>query len=166
MARSARIDGAMFRSLRDDNDATRQSILVLALAGLSFGLGLTVSIGSDLAYVLLGSLIGVVIGVGLGFIWLTLTYLVVTRIFRGSSSYWSLARPVFFATSPGLVFLLMIAPVPFFADIFRAIGLAWIALSNVYAVKNSMGFDNQRAYTTFIIVALIMIIAYGILTSI
>jgi hypothetical protein len=75
MARSARIDGAMFRSLRDDNDATRQSILVLALAGLSYGLGFTVSIRSDLVYVLLASLVGTVIGVGLGFIWLTLTYL-------------------------------------------------------------------------------------------
>jgi hypothetical protein len=166
MAKSARIDGAMFRSLRDDNKATRQSILVLAMAGLSFGLGLTVSIGSDLLYVLLGVLIGVFTGIALGFVWLTLTYVVVTRVFGGSSGYWSLARPIFFATSPGLVFLLMIVPVAFFADVFRAVGLAWIALSNVYAVKNSMGFDNQRAFTTFIIVAIIMIIAYGLLTAI
>jgi hypothetical protein len=60
----------------------------------------------------------------------------------------------------------MIVPVAFFADVFRAIGLVWIALSNVYAVKNSMGFDSQRAFTTFIIVAIIMIIAYGLLASI
>ncbi|MBO0888986.1 YIP1 family protein [Candidatus Bathyarchaeota archaeon] len=156
----------MFRSLRDDNSATRQSILVLAMAGLSFGLGFAVSIGSDPLYVLLGALVGVLIGVGLGFVWLTLTYVVVTRVFGGASSYWSLARPVFFATSPGVVFLLMIIPVSLFADVFRAVGLAWLSLSNVYAVKNSMGFDNQRAFTTFIIVAIIMIIAYGILTSV
>src|SRR6266571_4128065 len=136
MLRSARLDGAMFRSLRDDSSATGQSVAVLALSGSSFGLGFAASIGSDSSGVLLGGAIGVVIGIVVGFVWLSLTYLVVTRIFKGASSYWSLARSVFFASSPGLVFLLMI-PFSLVSDVFRAVGLAWIAISNVSAVKNS-----------------------------
>ncbi len=165
MLRSARLDGATFRSLRDDSSATGQSVAVLALAGLSFGLGFAVSIGSAPFGVLLGGAIGVIIGIVVGFVWLSLTYLVVTRIFKGASSYWSLARPVFFASSPGLVFLLMI-PFPPISEIFRALGLVWISISNVLAVKNSMGFDNQRSLVTFIIVAFVLLIIYGLLISI
>src|SRR5207247_130324 len=39
MVRAARLDGHIFTSLKDDGSATGQSLLVLALAGLSFGFG-------------------------------------------------------------------------------------------------------------------------------
>lgn len=155
----------MFRSLRDDSDATGQSVLALTIAGLSLGLGFTASIRGDLFGVLLGGIIGVALGVVVGFVWLSLTYLVVTRVFKGASSYWSLARPVFFASSPSLIFLLMLIPLSGLSEIFRVVGLAWISLSNVFAIKNSMGFDNQRSFATFIIAAFVLLIVYGLLTS-
>ena len=82
-----------------------------------------------------------------------------------TSDYWSLARPMFFASSPGLVFLLMSVPASFVADIVRAVGVAWIAISTVIAVKTALGVDSQRSILTFILVAFIVLIGYGLLSS-
>src|SRR6266571_2494994 len=143
MLRAARLDGHIFTSLRDDRRATGQSLPVLALAGLSFGFGFAASVGDDLIGVLVGSIAGMALGVLVGFVWLSLTYLVATRLFKGTSSYWGLARPI-----PNLA---------------RSLGLGWTAVSSVFAVKNAMGFDTQRSLVTFIIVALAMLIIYGFL---
>jgi hypothetical protein len=166
MLRSAKLDGAMFRSLREDNGATGQSVVALALAGLSFGLGFTASVGYDLYYVLLGGVVGIGLALLIGFLWLSLSYLVVTRLFKGASSFWGLGRPVFFASSPGLVFLLMLIPSESLVlDAVRDVGVAWIALANVFAVKNAMGFNNERSFITFIIVAFVLLIAYDFFLS-
>lgn len=165
MSRSARLDGAIFRALRDDTGANRQAVLVLALSGLSFGLGFAFSIRTDLLGIALGGLIGIGLGILTGFLWLSLTYLIVTRIFKGASDFWSLARPVFFASSPGLFFLLMLIPTWPISEIARVTGLIWIALSNVVAVKNAMGWDTQRSLVTFTIVAFILLVLYGLVVS-
>jgi hypothetical protein len=159
------MDGAMFRSLKEDTSATSQSIVIPALAGLSLGLGFTASIGDDLTGVLLGGVAGTFLGLLIGFVWLSLTYVVVTRLFKGTPSYWGLGRPIFFASSPAPVFLLMLIPGSPVAPIIYAAGLAWISLSNVFAIKNAMGFDNQRSFITFIIVAFVLLILYGVVTS-
>ncbi len=159
------MDGVIFRSLREDVSATGQSIIVLALAGFSFGLGFTASLGGDLVGVLLGGVAGIFVGLVVGFVWLSLIYLVVTRLFKGTSSYWGLGRPIFFASSPALVFLLMLIPGSPVDPVINAAGLAWISLSNVFAIKNAMGLDNQRSFITFIIVAFVLLILYGLVTS-
>ncbi len=163
MARAARLDGHTFTSLRDDRSATGQSLLVLALAGLSFGFGFASSVGGDLPGVFVGSMAGLAVGVLIGFVWLSLTYLVATRLFKGTSSYWGLARPLFFATSPALVFLLMSIPAWPIPDLARSLRVVWMAVSSVFAVKNAMGFDTQRSLATFIIVAFLMLIFNGFL---
>jgi Yip1-like protein len=165
MVRSARLDSAMFRSLREDSGANGQSVVALALAGLSFGIGFTASVGYDLYTVLLGGVVGIGLGFLIGFVWLSLTYLVVTRLFKGASSFWGLGRPVFFASSPGLVFLLMLIPASPIPDAARDAGLAWIALANVFAIKNAMGFNNERSFITFIIVAFVLLVGYGLVVS-
>ncbi len=73
--------------------------------------------------------------------------------------------PNVFASSPGLVFLLMSVPASFVADIVRAVGLAWIEISTVIAVKTALGVDSQRSILTFILVAFIVLIGYGLLSS-
>lgn len=165
MSRSARLDGEIFRALRDDTSANRQAVVVLAISGLSFGLGFTFSIRDDLFGIALGGLIGIGVGILTGFLWISLTYLIVTKVFKGSSDFWSLARPVFFASSPGLLFLLMLIPAWPVSEIARVMGVIWIALSNVVAVKNAMGWDNQRSLVTFTIVAFILVILYGLVIS-
>jgi hypothetical protein len=165
MAKSARLDGATFRSLREDNRATGQSIIALGLAGFSLGLGYRAWTGDDLYGILLGGVLGILLGFFVGFVWLSLTYLVVTRVFKGTSSFWSLGRPIFFASSPAVIFLLMLIPGSPAAIIVYDVGLAWIALANVFAIKNAMGFDNQRSFITFIVAAFVLLIVYGVVVS-
>ena len=165
MVQSARLSRTNFLSLREDPTATGQALVVLALAGASFGIGFTVSIGVSGPWLLLGAVLGAVIGVVLGFVWASLTFLIGTRIFHATSDYWSLARPMFFASSPGLIFLLMATPASFVTDVARAVGVAWIAISTVVAVKTSLNIDNQRSLLAFILVTFIVLISYGLVTS-
>lgn len=162
----ALLNGSVFRSLKEDTGATGQSMLVLVVVGLSFGLGFATSLRADLTGILLGGVVGGVASFVLGFVWLSLSYIVGTRLLRGSTTYWGLARPLFFSSSPGLVFLLAIIPVTPVQEICRAVGLAWIAIASVSAVKNALGFDSQRGFMTFIIVTVIVLIVYGLISSV
>jgi Yip1-like protein len=165
MVKSARLNRDTFLSLKEDPAATGQALIVLSLAGASFGLGFAASIGSSAVGVLLGAVFGTVLGIALGFVWLSLTFLIGTRVFKGNADYWSLARPLFFATSPGLIFLIMSIPVSIVPDVARAIGVAWIAISTVIAVKTALGLDTQRSLLIFIIVTFIVLISYGFVAS-
>lgn len=165
MVQSARLRGSNFLELKEDPTATGQASFVLALAGTSFGFGFTMSIGVPGLWVLVGAILGALIGISLGFVWVSLTFVIGTRIFRATSDYWSLARPIFFASSPGLVFLLMSFPVGFVVDIARAVGIAWIAIATVAAVRTALGIDTQRSLLTFILVTLIVTIGYGLVSS-
>jgi len=166
MVKSARLDRDTFLDLKDDPSATRQALIVLSLAGASFGLGFASLIGyRTVVPLLLGVAFGAIFSIVLGFVWLSLTFLVGTRIFHGTSDYWSLGRPIFFAASPGLVFLIMVIPVSIVPDIARAVGIAWIAISTVFAIRAALGLDSQRSLLTFILVALIVLIGYGLVSS-
>jgi hypothetical protein len=126
MVQSATLRGKNFLELREDPTATGQALVVLALAGTSFGFGFTMSIGVPGLWVLVGAILGALIGISLGFVWVSLTFVIGTRIFRATSNYWPPPRPISFASSPGLVFLFMSFPVRFVVDIARAVGIAWI----------------------------------------
>ena len=165
MVQSARLNRTIFLSLKEDPTATRQALLVLALAGASFGIGFTASVGVGGPWLLLATGLGAIVGIVLGFVWAALTFLIGTRIFHATSDYWSLARPMFFASSPGLVFLLMSIPASVVTDVARAVGVAWIAISTVIAVKTALDIDNQRSLLTFILVTFIVLISYGLVTS-
>jgi len=45
MVKSARLNRDTFLALKEDSTATRQALIVLALAGASFGVGFAASIG-------------------------------------------------------------------------------------------------------------------------
>jgi hypothetical protein len=162
MLRSARFDRSTFLSLKEDSTATGQALIVLALAGTCFAVGHGVAIGEDALGVLLWALLGAIGSLVLGFAWLSLTFLLGTKLFGGTSNYWSLARPVFFSTSPGLIFLMTAIPVYPVPEIARAIGIAWIAISSVVAVKTALGVDNMRSLLIFILVTFTVVITLGL----
>jgi hypothetical protein len=162
MLRSARFDRSTFLSLKEDSTATGQALIVLALAGTCFAVGHGVAIGEDALGVLLWALLGAIGSLVLGFAWLSLTFLLGTKLFGGTSNYWSLARPVFFSTSPGLIFLMTAIPVYPVPEIARAIGIAWIAISSVFAIKTALGVDNMRSLLIFIIVTFTVVTALGL----
>ncbi len=165
MLKSARLNRDTLLALKEDSTATGQALIVLALAGASFGVGFAASIGYSAIGILLGAVFGAVASIALGIVWVSLTFLIGRRFFGGTSNYWSLARPVFFSSSPGLVFLVMSIPVSPIPDVARAIGIAWIAISTVIAVKTALGLDTQRSLVIFIIVTFIVLFSYGLIAS-
>src|SRR5213076_547802 len=165
MLKSARLNRDTLLALKEDSSATVRALIVLALAGASFGVGFAASIGFGTMGILVGAVFGAVVSIALGIVWVSLTFLIGRSLFGGRSNYWSLARPVFFSTSPGLIFLIMSIPVSPIPDVARAIGVAWIAISTVIAVKSVMGLDTQRSLVTFIIVAFIVLLGYGFVAS-
>ena len=148
MVKSARLNRDTFLELKEDSTATVQALTVLALAGASFGFGFAAAIGYNTIGILLGAVFGAVVSIALGIVWVSLTFLIGRSLFGGRSNYWSLARPVF-STSPGLIFLIMSIPVSPIPDVARAIGVAWIAISTVIAVKSAMGLDTQRSLVIY-----------------
>src|SRR3989441_11738227 len=161
MLKAARLDGDTFRELRDDASTTVQSVSLVAIIGLCYGAGLGfygffvagISILDILAIVLIGLFSAVVIA----FFWSGTTFLIVTKLFRRTMSYWGLARPFFFSWTPGLLFILMSSPIPVISEIIQAAGTAWIGVASVFAVKQAAGFSVQQSMLTFIIGVLVLI---------
>ena len=135
------------------------------MAGLCFGIGFASTLGENLFGELVLAAIGTGVSILLGFAWTTLTYLIGAKVLGGSSSYWGLARPLFFSVSPGPFFLLMLIPMPLLSDAARAIVLVWMAISSVVVVKTVFGFDGQRSLVTFIVVAIVLTFIYQAIVS-
>src|SRR5438552_18069435 len=104
MVKSARFNRDTFLALKKDSSATGQALIVLALAGASFGVGFAASIGFSALGILLGAVLGAVVSIALGIIWFSLTFLIGRRFFGGKSDFWSLVRNVFFSIFQGLIY--------------------------------------------------------------
>ena len=87
MSKTSRLDRETFLNLKRDDGANLQSVSVVALAGSCYGLGYSLFFGADLSGVILATVIGCAAGVFLAFVWLSLTFLVGTKIFGSATSY-------------------------------------------------------------------------------
>ena len=164
MLRAARLDGETFRQLRDDPSATAQSLLVVAIIGLCYGAGFGFFLaGTSLLDVLTITLIGLFSALVIAFVWSGTTFLIVTRLFRRTIGYWGLSRPFFFSWAPGLLFVLMSGPTTILFEVIRAVGVAWIGISSVFAVKHAVGFSTQQSMLTFIICVILVVLIVSIL---
>jgi hypothetical protein len=154
MLRTARLHSATLIDLRDDKKANGQAVAVLTLASLSHGIGFAVLTGSSESVL---SPAGFILWTMAWMIWFYLTVLVLsvttflvgTKLLRGKTTFTGLVRPLFFSTSPGLLFLLVAVK-----DVSNAVaGLLWlwIIVIGVFAVKHAMGFSTQRSMLAFII---------------
>ncbi len=152
MWRVARLDRDTIEDLKSDPGATPQAVAIVLLAGLSYGLGVSLFLGTTLDLLLFALTFWILLGLLTGFLWLSLTFVIGTRIFRGATNYWGLARPFFFAWSPGLLFVLMSVPTPLIPGLVSAVAGAWIIISSVFAVKHSMSLETQQSLMTFILV--------------
>jgi hypothetical protein len=167
MLRAARLNGDTFRELRDDPKATVQSLLLVAIIGLCYGAGLGsfdfLLSGTSPLSVLSLAVLGFFSSLVLALVWSGITFLIVNKIFRRTIDYWALSRPFFFSWAPGVLFILMSAPVPILFEIVRAVGAAWIAIASVFAVKHATGVSIQQSMLTFIVCILIVVLVLSVL---
>jgi Yip1-like protein len=158
---TARFDAETIHDLREDKTATGQAVAVLLLVGLSYGLGFSIFTGiqsHDLSpnQLISGTIANMIFTDFAVFIWSATVFLVGTKLFQGKTGYWQLARPLFFSTGPGILFILIAIP---FSPVIVAsaiIASVWIVSAEFVALKNAMGFNTQRALLTSVVGLLIL----------
>ena len=159
----AKMRSEVFVDLKQDNSriVNLEGIAIVALAGLSLGLGNAFAFPSGPFAMATQVLTNTVLALLITASWSGLVYLIGTRIFKGVTDFPGLARPIFFSLTPGLLFVLSsIAEIRQFVS---PIVAAWIIIINVVALKHSMGFSSQKSMVTVIVGAWIMIFALNIL---
>ncbi|HEY4823338.1 MAG TPA: YIP1 family protein [Candidatus Bathyarchaeia archaeon] len=169
MLRTARLHSATLIDLREDKKANGQAIAVLTLASLSHGIGFAFLTGASESVL---SPAGFIIWTMAWMIWFYLTVLVLsvttflvgTKLLRGKTTFTELVRPLFFSTSPGVLFFLV--AVQNVSNAIAAFLWVWIIVIGVFAVKHAMGFSTQRSMLTFIMYFLVWYtISPGIILS-
>jgi hypothetical protein len=172
MKKACRLDQQGVLELKTDATATGQAVAVLVLAALAYGIGYTAQTqfqGHNLSVygIIVGSLANVVTVCFAAFVWSATAFLVGTKLFQGKTDYWELARPLFFASSPFLLFILIIVPVPpiivqgnvpvyWFQGIVAVAAVVWLFISQVFALKQVMGLSLRRTVLTVAVGLLIL----------
>ena len=172
MKKASRLDQEGVLELKTDTAATGQAVAVLVLSALAYGIGYTAQTQfqkHDLSIygIIVGSLANTVIVCFAAFVWSATAFLVGTKLFQGKTSYWELARPLFFASSPFLLFLLITIPIPpilvqgnvpvyWFQGIIAVAAVAWLFLSQVFVLKQVMGLNLRRTILTVAVGLLIL----------
>jgi len=172
MKKASRLDQEGVLELKTDTAATGQAVAVLVLSALAYGIGYTAQTQfqkHDLSIygIIVGSLANTVIVCFAAFVWSATAFLVGTRLFQGKTSYWELARPLFFAASPFFLFLLIVIPISpivvqgnlpvyWFQGIIAVAAVAWLFLSQVFVLKQVMGLNLRRTILTVTVGLLIL----------
>jgi hypothetical protein len=172
MKKASRLDQQGVLELKTDTTATGQAVAVLVLSALAYGIGYTAQTQfqrHDLSIygIIVGSLANVVTVCFAAFVWSATAFLVGTKLFQGKTSYWELARPLFFASSPFLLFLLIIVPIPpiivqgnvpvyWFQGTVAVAAVVWLFLSQVFVLKLVMGLSLRRTILTVAVGLLIL----------
>ena len=163
MIKASQFSSYTYLELREDESATGQAVAALFLACLSYGIGFTLFTVQLVLYsVLVGILANLILSLLAALVWAITAFLVGTRLFRGKTRFWGLARPLFFSASPGILFILIPVPLDFVSRAVAAVVSAWVIIAGVVAVKNAMGFGYDRSLLTYIVGFLIGIAIAGL----
>lgn len=130
MIGAARLDGAVFRAVRDDRFGTFQALQVVLLAALSAAMSGTL-LGGDPRVALAAAVLG-------WLAWVFVTHLTVTRALglgEGNPDWNRLLRTTGMALTPAV--LLLFSPVPFVGLVFFVVGLGWTAVAMTAAVRHT-----------------------------
>jgi Yip1 domain len=157
----ARFDKSAIQELTEDKTATGQALAVLLLVGLCYGIGYSIFLGIQdynlsPTQTISGTIANLIFTDFAVFVWSATLFLVGTKLFQGRTGYWQLARPLFFSTAPGTLFILIAIPFRPIIIAAAAIAATWIVLAGFVVLKNVMGFNLQRALLTSVVGLLIL----------
>lgn len=165
MRRASTLDRNGILELKENKTATGQAIAVLVFSALSIGLGSTVQ--TELASttvspygIIVGALQSIITGCFAAFVWSGTLFIIGTKLFQGKTSFWELARPMFFAATPALLFVLIAVPIPIFYRTVAIITAAWIVVLQGFVLKQVMGFDVRRTVLTLSVGFMILLFIY------
>ena len=169
MVGAARFNADTLKQLRDDPTKTLQSILLVPLTCLCYGLGLGGNgfrvAGLPANETILVIVLGLVSAGIIAILWSLTNFLIVTKLFNRTITYAGLTRPFLFSWTPGLLFILLLSPNPFVSEGFRILATAWVGVASIFAVRHAGGMSLQQSMITFILSILILVFAQIILES-
>lgn len=163
MVGAARFNADILKQLRDDSTKSLQSILLVPLTGLCYGLGLGLngflvagfSVNETVLVIVLGLISAGIIAI----VWSSTNFLIVTKLFNRTIAYPNLTRPFLFSWTPGVLFILLLSPTPFVSEGFRTLATAWVGVASIFAVRHAGGMTLQQSMITFILSILILVFA-------
>lgn len=169
MIGSARFNADILKQLRDDPTKTLQSILLVPLTGLCYGLGLGLNgflvAGLSANETVLVIVLGLISAGIIAILWSLTNFLIATKLFNRTIGYSSLTRPFLFSWTPGILFILVLGPNPFVSEGFRILATVWVGVASIFAVRHAGGLTLQQSMITFILSILILVFAQIVLES-
>ncbi len=167
MIRAAKLDVGLYNEVERDANATTQALIVVVIVALLSGIGALIASTMNSFYYGggIGLLIRGIIGALITWaVWSLVTYLVGTRLFKGTATYGELLRCLGFAYTPSaLSFLIFI---PFLGGLLAFAGAIWTLIAMIIAIRESLDFGTTNAIITAVIGFVIILVVQVILTAI
>jgi hypothetical protein len=148
MIGAALLDVSVYEEVEADRTATGQAAAVVAIVAICGAVG---NLGQHSAK----GPIGAVIAAFLGWMLMAgLTYVVGTRLFKGTADWGEMLRTLGFAQTPGVIAILGLIPILGRLVIFAV--AIWQLVTAVVAIRQALDFDTQKAIFTALISWLIV----------
>lgn len=155
MIGAAMLNPAIYEEVEADHTATSQAAIVVAIVAVCQAIGASGS-GSR-------GIIGAIISAFLSWVlWAFLTWLIGTKLFRGTATVSELLRTLGFAMSPGVLYILGI--IPFLGGLIGFAVWIWTLVAGVIAIRQALDFDTGKAILTAVI-SWAIVIAVGLVLA-
>ena len=169
MLGAAKFSADTFNQLRDDHSATLQSVILVPIVGLCYGLGLGLFgffvAGFSFNETIVVTVLSLASAATIALIWSAANFLIVTRLFNRTISYPDLTRPFLFSWTPGILFILLSSPIPIVSEGLRILATAWVGVASIFALRHAGGLSIQQSMLAFIISILILVFAQIVFES-
>lgn len=153
MIGAASLDVATYEEVEHDTTATGQAAVVVTIAAIASAIGALREGGTGVIGMLIGTLVG-------WLLWSGVTYLIGTRVFKGTATWGELLRTIGFAQAPGV--LLALAFLPVLGGVVRFAVAIWLLVTGIIAIRQALDFTTGRAVLTALLGWLVAIIPAAI----
>ncbi|HJR40949.1 MAG TPA: YIP1 family protein [Gemmatimonadaceae bacterium] len=157
MRGAALLDAATYDEVEHDQSATGQAAVVVGIVALASAIGAYRYGGRGI----LGSIIAAFLG---WLIWSGITYLIGTRVFKGTATWGEMLRTLGFAQSPGV--LLILAIIPFLGVLISFVVGIWTLICGVIAIRQALDLDTGKAVITAILAWLTILLITFVLSAV
>jgi hypothetical protein len=153
MRGAAMLDVPTYEEVEADTAATGQAGTVVAIAAICSAIGAIRYGGIGIVGTLVGTLLG-------WLIWSGVTYVIGTRVFKGTATWGELLRTLGFAQAPAVLNILGIVPVV--GGLVRFVVSLWLLVTGIIAIRQALDFTTGKAVLTALLGWLAMMVVFAI----
>ena len=139
MAGAAMLSPATYEEVEHDRNATAQAALVVVLAAIAAAVGASGHGDEAVVREVLRSLLQ-------WLAWSAITYLIGTRVFRGTATPGEVLRTIGFAQTPGI--FMALAGIPYLGGLVAFVVGIWTLVAVIVATRQALDVDTGKAVMT------------------